>query len=46
MDEVARFIRDGGLDRDDFRSRRFVRLAQLRRAMDAGELDAELRPVG
>lgn len=43
VDEVARWIRDGGLDADDFRSRRFVRLAQLQHAIAAGELDAELK---
>lgn len=45
VEEVARFIADGGLDADDFRSRRFIRLAQLQHAMAAGELDAELRPA-
>jgi nucleoside-diphosphate-sugar epimerase len=45
VEEVARWIRDGGLDHDDFRSPRFVRLAQLQRLMDEGELDAQLRPI-
>lgn len=45
VEEVARFIADGGLDADDFRSRRFIRLAQLQHAMASGELDAELRPA-
>jgi nucleoside-diphosphate-sugar epimerase len=45
VEEVARFITDGGLDDDDFRSRRFIRLAQLQHAMAAGKLDAELRPA-
>jgi nucleoside-diphosphate-sugar epimerase len=46
VEEVARWIGDGGLDVHDFRSRQFVRLAQLQHAMAAGELDAELRPAG
>jgi nucleoside-diphosphate-sugar epimerase len=46
VEEIARWIRDGGLAEDDFRSRRFVRLAQLQHAMDMGELDAELRAIG
>jgi nucleoside-diphosphate-sugar epimerase len=45
VEEVARWIRDGGLDADDFRSARFVRLAELQRAMAAGELDDQLRPA-
>jgi len=45
VEEVARWIRDGGLDADDFRSRRFVRLTQLQHAMAAGDLDDQLRRV-
>lgn len=43
VDEVARWIRDGGLAHDDFRSWRFVRLAALKRGLDAGVLDTRLR---
>jgi nucleoside-diphosphate-sugar epimerase len=45
VEEVARWIADGGLDGDDFRSPRFVRLAQLQHAMDTGALDDQLRPA-
>ena len=43
VDEVARWLRDGGLGVDDFRSWRFVRLAALKRGIEAGRLDQALR---
>ena len=45
VDEVARWLRDGGLDGGAFDSRRFVRLAQLQHAKAEGLLDDRLRLV-
>jgi nucleoside-diphosphate-sugar epimerase len=45
VDEVARWLRDGGLDGATFDSRRFVRLAQLRYLRAEGVLDSQLRRV-
>jgi nucleoside-diphosphate-sugar epimerase len=46
VDEVARWLRDGGLGADDFQSARFIRLSALKQQMEAGALDAELRRRG
>ena len=43
VEEVAKFLRDGGLGGEAFDSRRFIRLTALRAAMETGALDAELR---
>ena len=43
VDEVARWLKTGGLGDADFDSRLFIRLKQLRRGMAEGVLDAELR---
>jgi nucleoside-diphosphate-sugar epimerase len=43
VDEVARWLRDGGLGADPFDGPRFVRLAQLKRLREEGVIDAELR---
>jgi nucleoside-diphosphate-sugar epimerase len=45
VDEVARWLRDGGLDGAAFDSRRFVRLAQLQHLRAEGVLDDQLRRV-
>jgi nucleoside-diphosphate-sugar epimerase len=45
VDEVARWLSDGGLDGVAFDSRRFVRLAQLQHLRAEGMLDAQLRRV-
>lgn len=45
VNEVARWLRDGGLAGEAFDGPRFVRLAQLRRLMDEGVIDSELRRV-
>jgi nucleoside-diphosphate-sugar epimerase len=45
VDEVARFLRDGGLDDWAFDSRRFIRLAQLKHLIAEGEIDGELRRI-
>lgn len=45
VDEVARWLRDGGLDGAAFDSRRFVRLAQLQHDVAQGRLDDRLRLV-
>jgi nucleoside-diphosphate-sugar epimerase len=45
VDEVARWLRDGGLDGAAFDSRHFVRLAQLQHAKAEGLLDDRLRLV-
>ena len=45
VDEVARWLRDGCLGGHDFQSWRFVRLAALKRGMEAARLDAALRLV-
>lgn len=45
VDEVARWLRDGGLDGAAFDSRRFVRLAQLQHDVAQGRLDDRLRVV-
>lgn len=45
VDEVACWLRGGGLDGAAFDSRRFVRLAQLQYATAQGRLDGRLRVV-
>lgn len=45
VDEVARWLRDGGLGGEAFDGPRFVRLAQLKRLREQGVIDAELRRV-
>jgi nucleoside-diphosphate-sugar epimerase len=45
VDEVARWLRDGGLGGAAFDSRRFVRLAQLQYLRAEGVLDDQLRRV-
>jgi nucleoside-diphosphate-sugar epimerase len=45
VEEVARWLRDGGLGGDAFDSRRFVRLAQLQHEVERGRLDDRLRVV-
>ena len=45
VDEVARWLHDGGLRGHDFQGWRFVRLAALRREREAGRLDPALRRV-
>lgn len=45
VDEVARWLRAGGLRGEAFEGPRFVRLAQLRRLRDEGVIDADLRRV-
>ena len=45
VEEVARWLRDGGLKDAAFDSRLFVRLKQLRHEVAEGRLDAELRRV-
>jgi nucleoside-diphosphate-sugar epimerase len=45
VDEVARWLHDGGLDGAAFDSRRFVRLAQLQHLRAAGMLDDKLRRI-
>ena len=45
VEEVARWLRDGGLGGEAFDSPRFVRLAQLKRLRDEGVIDDELRRV-
>jgi nucleoside-diphosphate-sugar epimerase len=42
-DELARAYADVGLNFEDFQGHRYIRLAQLRRLLDARTLDAELR---
>jgi nucleoside-diphosphate-sugar epimerase len=43
VEELARFLRDGGLTDQTFDSRLFVRLKQLQHLMDNGEVDIALR---
>ena len=43
VEEVARWLRDGGLKGEAFDGPRFVRLAQLRRLKDQGVIDDDLR---
>lgn len=43
VDEIARFLRSGGLAGQAFDSRWFIRLKQLQYAMETGELDGNLR---
>jgi nucleoside-diphosphate-sugar epimerase len=45
VDEVAKFLRDGGLGDSAFDSRTFIRLAQLKRLIEDGEIDAHLRRI-
>jgi nucleoside-diphosphate-sugar epimerase len=45
VDEVARWLRDGGLGEEPFDGPRFVRLAQLKRLREDGVIDAKLRRV-
>jgi nucleoside-diphosphate-sugar epimerase len=45
VDEVARWLREGGLGGAAFDSRRFVRLAQLQHARAEGLLDDRLRVI-
>lgn len=45
VEEVARWLRDGGLDGAGFDTRRFVRLAQLQHEVAQGRLDNRLRRV-
>jgi nucleoside-diphosphate-sugar epimerase len=41
--EAAAWLADGGLQGEDFQSRRFVRLKQLKHGLDTGLLDQDLR---
>jgi hypothetical protein len=41
--ELADAYREAGLTREQFDGDRFVRLRRLRRLLDAGQLDEELR---
>ena len=43
--DLARDLRDAGLDREAYESRRFVRLDQLERLRAKGAVDDSLRPV-
>ena len=43
VDEIARWLRDNGLEDKGFDTRLFIRLKQLKHAMEIGELDASLR---
>jgi nucleoside-diphosphate-sugar epimerase len=45
VEEVARWLRDGGLKGEAFDGPRFVRLAQLKRLKDEGVIDGDLRRV-
>jgi nucleoside-diphosphate-sugar epimerase len=45
VDEVARWLREGGLGDAAFDSRRFVRLAQLQHLRAEGAIDGQLRRV-
>jgi nucleoside-diphosphate-sugar epimerase len=45
VEEVARWLRDGGLGGRDFQSPTFIRLAQLKHGLAEGWLDADLRLV-
>jgi len=45
VDEIARFLREGGLADETFDSRLFIRLKQLQHAMATGAVDADLRVV-
>jgi nucleoside-diphosphate-sugar epimerase len=45
VEEVARWLRDGGLGGEPFDGPRFVRLAQLKRLKDEGVIDDGLRLV-
>jgi nucleoside-diphosphate-sugar epimerase len=45
VEEVARWLHDGGLDGAAFDSRRFIRLAQLQHLKSEGLIDAELRRI-
>jgi nucleoside-diphosphate-sugar epimerase len=45
VEEVAQWLRDGGLGARDFQSRTFIRLAQLKAGLAEGWLDGELRVV-
>jgi nucleoside-diphosphate-sugar epimerase len=42
-DELARAYEEAGLTFEDFQGHRYIRLGQLRRLLDAGALDTELR---
>ncbi len=44
VEQIAGWLRRGGLGSDAFDTRAFVRLKQLQHAMDTGALDANLRP--
>ncbi len=43
VDEIARFLRGGGLGDAAFDSARFIRLKRLRQAIESGEIDSDLR---
>jgi nucleoside-diphosphate-sugar epimerase len=45
VEEVGRWLRNGGLDGSEFDSRRFIRLKQLKALREAGVLDDRLRRV-
>lgn len=45
VEEVARFLRDGGTASWPFDSREFIRLAQLKHLMETGAVDDRLRRV-
>lgn len=45
VDEVARWLHDGGLGGHAFNSARFIRLAALQAGVDNGHLDGELRRI-
>lgn len=45
VDEVARWLRDGGLSGSAFDSRQFVRLAQLQHSVAVAHLDDRLRVI-
>lgn len=45
IDEVARWLKAGGLGLHRFDSPRFIRLAQLQKALAQGLLDRDLRPA-
>lgn len=44
-EDIARWLKDGGLANEPFDSRRFIRLKQLMHLMDAHKVDANLRWV-
>jgi nucleoside-diphosphate-sugar epimerase len=46
VDEIADFLRRGGLGGAAFDSRQFVRLKQLKYAVNNGRLDSQLRVTG